>query len=125
MGINAGDAERRGDDYFGPTINRTARLMAVGHGGQVLLSAAAAALCAERLPQGASLRDLGEYRLRDLGRPERVFQLVHPDLEADVPAAHHLRQRREPADRDVASSSAGGPSSRRSSAASRIRRSAS
>ena len=53
MGINAGDAERRGNDYFGPTINRTARLMAVGHGGQVLLSAAAAALCAERLPAGA------------------------------------------------------------------------
>ncbi len=85
MGINAGDAERRGDDYFGPTINRTARLMAVGHGGQVLLSAAAAALCAERLPAGATLRDLGEYRLRDLGRPERVFQLVHPDLAATFP----------------------------------------
>src|SRR3954447_16270981 len=85
MGINAGDAERRGDDYFGPTINRTARLMGVGHGGQVLLSAAAAALCAERLPAGATLRDLGEYRLRDLGRPERVFQLVHPDLETAFP----------------------------------------
>src|SRR6478672_10407651 len=85
MGINAGDAERRGDDYFGPTINRTARLMAVGHGGQVLLSAAAAALCQERLPRGASLRDLGEYRLRDLGRPERVFQLVHPDLATAFP----------------------------------------
>jgi predicted ATPase/class 3 adenylate cyclase len=85
MAINAGDAERRGDDYFGPTINRTQRLMAVGHGGQVLLSAAAAALCAERLPEGATLRDLGEYRLRDLGRPERVFQLVHPDLESTFP----------------------------------------
>src|SRR3954453_23444068 len=85
MGINAGDAERRGNDYFGPTINRTARLMAVGHGGQVLLSAAAAALCQERLPQGATLRDLGEYRLRDLGRPERVFQLVHPNLETAFP----------------------------------------
>src|SRR4051812_36229034 len=85
MGINAGDAERRGNDYFGPTINRTARLMAVGHGGQVLLSAAAAALCQERLPPGATLRDLGEYRLRDLGRPERVFQLVHPDLTASFP----------------------------------------
>jgi predicted ATPase len=85
MGINAGDAERRGNDYFGPTINRTARLMAVGHGGQVLLSAAAGALCAERLPAGADLRDLGEYRLRDLGRPERVFQLVHPDLETTFP----------------------------------------
>jgi predicted ATPase/class 3 adenylate cyclase len=85
MAINAGDAERRGDDYFGPTINRTARLMAVGHGGQVLLSAAAAALCADGLPARASLRDLGEFRLKDLGRPERVFQLVHPDLESSFP----------------------------------------
>ena len=59
--------------------------MAVGHGGQVLLSAAAAALCADGLPAGASLRDLGEFRLKDLGRPERVFQLVHPDLESTFP----------------------------------------
>jgi len=59
--------------------------MGVGHGGQVLLSAAAAALCQERLPKGVTLRDLGEYRLRDLGRPERVYQLVHPDLDAAFP----------------------------------------
>ena len=85
MGLHAGDADRRGDDYFGPTINRTARIMAAGHGGQVLLSAAAAALAEERLPAGASLRDLGEYRLKDLGRPERVFQLIHPALEATFP----------------------------------------
>ena len=80
IGLHAGEAERRGDDYFGPTVNRTARIMAAGHGGQVLLSAAAAALAADALPDGASLRDLGEYRLKDLGRPERVFQLVHPAL---------------------------------------------
>ena len=85
MGLHAGDAERRGDDYFGPTVNRTARIMAAGHGGQVLLSAAAAALAADRLPDDASLRDLGEYRLKDLGRPERVYQLVHPALEATFP----------------------------------------
>jgi len=85
IGVHAGDAERRGDDYFGPTINRTARIMAAGHGGQVLLSAAAAALAADRLPDGASLRDLGEYRLKDLGRPERVFQLMHPALESTFP----------------------------------------
>ena len=85
MGLHAGDADRRGDDYFGPTINRTARIMAAGHGGQVLLSAAAAALAEERLPAGASLRDLGEYRLKDLGRPERVFQLIHPTLETTFP----------------------------------------
>ena len=85
MALHAGDAERRGTDYFGPTINRTARLMAVGHGGQVLLSAAAAALAGDQLPPGAGLRDLGEFRLKDLGRPERVFQLVHPDLESTFP----------------------------------------
>jgi len=85
MGLHAGEAERRADDYFGPTINRTARLMAAGHGGQVLLSAAAAAFAGDRLPGGAGLRDLGEYRLKDLGRPERVFQLVHAALEDGFP----------------------------------------
>lgn len=85
MGVHAGEAELRADDYFGPTVNRTARIMAVAQGGQVLLSAAAAALAADRLPDGASLLDLGEHRLKDLGRPERVFQLVHPDLAADFP----------------------------------------
>jgi predicted ATPase/class 3 adenylate cyclase len=82
MGLHAGQVEERAGDLFGPTVNRAARVMAVGHGGQVLLSASAGALAGERLPPGASLLDLGEHRLKDLGRPERVFQLVHPDLEA-------------------------------------------
>jgi predicted ATPase/class 3 adenylate cyclase len=85
MGVHAGRAERRGDDFFGPTVNRTARLMAAGHGGQVLLSAAAADLTGDPPADGAALRDLGEYRLKDLGRPERVFQLVHPDLADAFP----------------------------------------
>jgi predicted ATPase len=85
MGLHTGVAEPRGRDYFGPTVIRTARLMAVGHGGQVLLSAAAAALIVDQLPDGATLRDLGEHRLKDLGRPERVFQLVHPGLVSDFP----------------------------------------
>jgi predicted ATPase/class 3 adenylate cyclase len=85
MGLHAGEAEQRADDYFGPTINRAARIMAAGHGGQVLLSASAAALAADRLPAGAALRDLGEHRLKDLGRPERIFQLVHPDLAEAFP----------------------------------------
>jgi predicted ATPase/class 3 adenylate cyclase len=93
MGLHAGDAERRGDDYFGPTVNRTARIMSAGHGGQVLLSAAAAALAADRLPDGAGLRDLGEFRLKDLGRPERVFQLLHPALEASFPPLTTLDHR--------------------------------
>jgi class 3 adenylate cyclase len=85
MGLHTGVAEPRGRDYFGPTVNRTARLMAVGHGGQVLLSAAAAALIVDQLPDVATLRDLGEHRLKDLGRPERVFQLVHAGVQSDFP----------------------------------------
>ncbi len=85
MAIHAGEADRRADDYFGPTVNRTARIMAAAHGGQVVLSAVAAGLAADRLPRGATLVDLGEHRLKDLGRPERVFQLVHPSIQRDFP----------------------------------------
>jgi len=85
MGLHAGVAETRAGDYFGPTVNRTARIMAAGHGGQVLLSAAAAALIVDERPEGATLRDLGEHRLKSLGRPEHVFQLAHPDLVSDFP----------------------------------------
>lgn len=85
MGIHAGQADERNGDFFGPTVNRTARIMAVGHGGQVLLSASAAALLEERSPDGVRLQDLGEHRLKDLGRPEQIFQLVHPDLSSSFP----------------------------------------
>src|SRR6266581_5612508 len=85
MALHVGEAARRNGDYYGPTLNRTARIMSAGHGGQVLLSAAAAALVMDELPEGSTLRDLGEQRLKDLGRPERVFQLVHPDLPASFP----------------------------------------
>ncbi len=66
--------------------------MAVGHGGQVLLSASAASLAIELLPAGSGLRDLGEHHLRDLGRPEHLYQLVHPDLPADFPRLVTARQ---------------------------------
>jgi predicted ATPase/class 3 adenylate cyclase len=85
MALHAGEAARSGNDYHGPVVNRTARIMAAGHGGQVLLSSVAAALVVDELPEGATLRDLGEHRLKDLGRPERVFQLVCPSLSADFP----------------------------------------
>jgi class 3 adenylate cyclase len=85
MGIHTGEAATREGDYFGPTLNRAARIMSAGHGGQVLLSAAAAALVADELPAGCTLRDLGEHQLKGLGRAERVFQLLHPDLEASFP----------------------------------------
>ena len=85
MGIHTGAAELREGDYHGPTLNRAARLMATGHGGQVLLSGVTAALLDGSLPHGVTLRPLGEHRLRDLSQPERVFQLVAADLPADFP----------------------------------------
>jgi predicted ATPase/class 3 adenylate cyclase len=85
MGLHTGVAERRGGDYFGPVLNRAARLMALGHGAQVLCSQATADLVRDALPEGVGLRDLGSHVLRDLGRPEQVFQVTHPDLERDFP----------------------------------------
>jgi predicted ATPase/class 3 adenylate cyclase len=71
MGLHTGEAERRRCDYFGTAVNRAARLMAVGHGGQVLCSAATAGIIEAEVP----LVDLGEHRLRDLDRPMHIFQL--------------------------------------------------
>ena len=85
MAIHAGDAEERDADYFGPAVNRVARLLSAGHGGQVLLSHSAAELVRDNLPSVAQLRDLGDHRLKDLTRPEHIFQLVTPGLEADFP----------------------------------------
>jgi predicted ATPase/class 3 adenylate cyclase len=93
MGLHSGEAQTRVGDYFGPTVNRAARIMAVGHGGQVLLSAAAAALAMDQLPDAATLHDLGEHRLKDLGRPEHIFQLAHPGLLHDFPPLATLNYR--------------------------------
>jgi hypothetical protein len=80
MGLHSGEATARDGDYFGPALNRAARLMAAGHGGQVLLSQATA-----QLVDDVVLRDLGEHRLRDLERAEHVFQLMIGELQADFP----------------------------------------
>ncbi len=82
MALHTGIAEMRSRDYFGPPLNRVARLLAVGNGGQVLLSEATADAARPALPPGASLLDRGVHRLKDLQRPEKVFQLCHPDLPA-------------------------------------------
>ncbi len=74
MALHTGAAEERDGDYFGPPLNRAARLLAVGHGGQVLLSAAAQELLADQLPAHVALRDLGIHRLKDLSRPEHIYQ---------------------------------------------------
>ena len=87
IGIHVGRAVERDADYFGPTLNRAARLMAVGHGGQVLLSEVAGALARSALPEGVALLDLGTHQLRDLTRPERIWQLQ----TADTPAFPGLR----------------------------------
>jgi predicted ATPase/class 3 adenylate cyclase len=85
VALHTGAAEVRDRDYFGPALSRVARLLTVAHGGQVLLSAATRELVQDDLPPGASLRDLGSHRLRDLQRAEHVFQLLHADLPADFP----------------------------------------
>jgi predicted ATPase/class 3 adenylate cyclase/Tfp pilus assembly protein PilF len=90
MALHTGTAEQRVGDYFGPPLNRVARLLAAGHGAQVLLSAATQELVRDALPGGASLLDLGEHRLKDLIRPEHAFQLTAPDLPADFPPLRTL-----------------------------------
>lgn len=81
--LHTGPAQMRDDDYFGIHVNRVARLIAIGHGGQILLSHATRQLLPEGLPGDLSLRDLGEHVLRDLIKPERVFQVLHPDLPTE------------------------------------------
>jgi predicted ATPase/class 3 adenylate cyclase len=80
MGVHAGEAELRDGDYYGSSLNRAARLMAVGHGGQVLVSESVEPLVRDALPVEATLVDLGVHRLRDLADAQRVFQLAHPDI---------------------------------------------
>lgn len=93
MGIHAGTADERDGDYFGPGVNRTARLMSIGHGGQVLISSAVKALIADRPIDGASLVDLGLRRLKDLSLPERVWQVSIDGLSAVFPALSSLDAR--------------------------------
>lgn len=85
MALHTGTADERDDDYFGPTVNRVARLLAVAHGGQVLISAATAELVRSEMPQESSLRDLGEHQLRGLAYAERVYQLIAPGLQESFP----------------------------------------
>src|SRR5215210_1122959 len=85
MALHTGTAEERDGDYFGPTLNRAARLLSSGHGGQVLLSLSTQELVRENLPLGAELRDLGVRRLKDLSGPEHVFQLTDPELPSSFP----------------------------------------
>src|SRR5215207_7851027 len=90
MALHTGTTEERDGDYFGPPVNRVARLLSAAHGGQVLLSLATQELVRDQLPLDVELRDLGEHRLKDLFGPERVFQLVAPGLPAEFPPLRTL-----------------------------------
>src|SRR5262245_50541839 len=83
MGIHTGESEFRDGDYYGPAVNRAARMSSSAHGGQIVVSHTTEELVRDQLPQDVTLRDLGEHRFRDLTRPERVFQLLAPGLETD------------------------------------------
>jgi predicted ATPase/class 3 adenylate cyclase len=85
MAIHTGEAELRNGDYFGSTVNRAARLRELAHGGQTVLSQAAADVLGDVPPDDGVLIDLGEHRLRDFSRLERIFQLVDPALATDFP----------------------------------------
>ncbi len=90
MALHTGKCEERDGDYFGPTVNRTARLEATAHGRQVVLSQATAVLVRDRLPDSVELTDLGSHRLKDLARPEQIFQLNVHGLEVDFPPLRSL-----------------------------------
>ena len=90
MGIHCGEAERTAADLVGLEVHRAARVAAVAYGGQVLVSESAAALVRDRLPPGAALTDLGMHQLKDLGRPERIFQLQAAGLQAEFPPLRSL-----------------------------------
>lgn len=93
MGIHAGDTENREGDFFGPAMNRTARLMAAGHGGQILVSEVVARSIFEHMPPGSILRDLGTHRLKDLTNPEHIYQLVGEGIDTEFPALLTLDSR--------------------------------
>jgi class 3 adenylate cyclase len=85
MALHTGEAETADTDPKGPAANRTARLMSLAAGGQILLSEATADLVRDRLPDGIGLRDLGEHALKGITRPERVYQITGPGLPSDFP----------------------------------------
>lgn len=89
-GLHAGPAQSRDNDWFGPAVNRAARIMAAAHGGQMLVSQAVGQRLQTALPAGVQLRDLGAVRLKDLDRPERLWQVLAPPLRTDFPPLRSL-----------------------------------
>ena len=89
-GVHCGESEARDGDFYGPALNRAARVMGAAHGGQTLITQAVAERVATRLPAEVTLQDLGTVRLRDLASPERVHQLQHPALRTQFPPLRSL-----------------------------------
>jgi predicted ATPase/class 3 adenylate cyclase len=85
IALHSGEADLRDGDYYGNTVNRCARLRSAAHGGQILISHTTYLLVRDELPTGVGMRDLGKYNLKDLDRPEHIFQVVLADLPADFP----------------------------------------
>ena len=83
MALHSSEVELHEDGYFGPPLNRVARLLAAGHGGQTLICRVTQELVRDQLSAGVSLRDLGEHYLRDLSQPEQIFQLVGDGMLCD------------------------------------------
>ena len=90
MGIHTGPAEARDGDYYGSAVNRAARLMSAAHGGQIVVSLATEELARDALSDEVELVDLGEHLLRDLSRPERIFEVRAPDLASGFPGLQTL-----------------------------------
>ena len=90
MGLHTGDAVARDGDYYGAATNRAARVMAAAHGEQVVVSHATEEIVRDTLPDEVALLDLGEHRLPDLARPERIFQVVAAGLRHDFPPLRSL-----------------------------------
>jgi predicted ATPase/class 3 adenylate cyclase len=85
IAVHTGEAEERDDDYFGQALNRTSRLLSVAHGGQVLVSLVTERMAGGAVGEGISFRDLGEHRLRDLARSERIYQMDVDGLPVEFP----------------------------------------
>jgi len=90
IGLHTGEAELRDGDYYGQALNRAARIMSAGHGGQILISDVTAQVAREHLPADVSQLELGEHHLKGLIHPERIFQLTVPDLQKDFPPLHSV-----------------------------------
>ena len=90
VAIHAGEAQLRGGHYFGQVLNRCARMLATCHGGQIVLSKAAHEVLVDELPAGSEVWDLGLHRLKDLKRPEQIFQLVDLDRPTRFPPIRSL-----------------------------------